>query len=365
MAVDQDVIQYMVAADVETIPARLDDLRYTALAPERLEQARRRTDLATRVWCAGSDDAARLQALDGLASGAEQSSQDVEGLRDMLLRQLGRDHRRLPASEMEHALRELGLLHADNDVLTSAERRGLERDGFVDLGCLLDPPQLERIRARVDAQIVAEGTEAGVEVSRMRGIGRVSGTVLKAMNFDGLFDVFFDHPRLLAAVRHVLGVHFKMSSSNYHCPLPGYGLQGLHADWGWGVVEPEVVNAIWMLDDFTDDNGPTRVVPGSHNLRAHPMGSALNDGTHDPHDRVAGEVYLTGRAGTCVVYNAHLWHGGTQNRSGGLRRSLHSYFTRSERRTQTDTPALLHESVHGRLSRAQRAILDVDQPANG
>ncbi|MEM7020419.1 MAG: phytanoyl-CoA dioxygenase family protein, partial [Pseudomonadota bacterium] len=207
-----------------------------------------------------------------------------------------------------------------------------------------------------------EGAKAGREVSQMPGIGRLSGTVLKPMNADGLFDVFMTHPKLLAAVRHVLGVHFKMSSSNYHCPLPGFGHQALHADWGWGVPQPEVVNSIWMLDDFTDDNGPTRLVPRSHLSQQHPSGSAFNDGTRTLYDKAENEIYLTGQAGSCVVYNAHLWHGGTQNRSQGLRRSLHSFFTRSERPTQTDTISVLDPALHQRLTRTQRALLDIEAP---
>ena len=184
--------------------------------------------------------------------------------------------------------------------------------------------------------------------------------VLKAMNRDGLFDVFYMQPRLLAATRHVLGPRFKMSSSNFHCPLPGFGHQSIHADWGWTVRTPEVVNAIWMLDDFTVDNGPTRVVPGTHR-RGHPFGTALNAPGRTPYDPVPGETVLTGPAGTCVVYNAHLWHGGTQNRTAGLRRSLHSYFTRSCRPTQTRTLEVIDPLVHARLDRARRAILDVPE----
>ena len=112
-----------------------------------------------------------------------------------------------------------------------------------------------------------------------------------------VLDPFVFHPKLLAAVRHVLGPRFRYSSSNFHCPLPGYGHQAIHADWGWGVRDPEVVNAIWLLDDFTAENGPTRVVPGIPPLartpcgidsRRRPQGSCRARARRSPADRDRG-----------------------------------------------------------------------------
>ena len=243
--------------------------------------------------------------------------------------------------------------------MSAAERRALDEDGYVDLGVLLTPAQLDAMRERLGDAVAREGTDAGHEVSQTRGIARVSGTVIKAMNADGVLDPFAFHPKLLAAVRHVLGPRFRYSSSNFHCPLPGYGHQAIHADWGWGVRDPEVVNAIWLLDDFTAENGPTRVVPGSHRWREHPAGSTVDGAPRDLAAPVTGEVHLTGLAGSCIAYNAHLWHSGTQNFSTDLRRAQHAFFTRTVRPTQTDVPALLDRAVFERLGATARAVLDV------
>ncbi len=318
-----------------------------------------RCELATRIWCAGDSDAERRRLL-------EQSAEDgvdptvFEAARSALMRHLAGPCNRLPPSEMQQALAELGLLEENNALLSDNEKHALDQDGYINLGPLLDEDTLARMRERYDEAIASEGDQAGHEVSQMHGIGRLSGTVLKPMNRDGLLDPLFMHPRLLAVARYVLGTHFRYSSSNYHCPLPGHGHQFLHADWGWGITgAPQVVNAIWMLDDFTDDNGPTRVVPGSHRSGQHPHGAMVDGKLLDLNAPVPGERYVTGRAGSCVVYNAHLWHGGTQNRTGGLRRSQHMFFTRAERRTQSDAPALLDPDVYARLSRTQRAVLDL------
>ena len=65
-----------------------------------------------------------------------------------------------------------------------------------------------------------------------------------------------------------------------------------------------------MLDDFTPDNGATRMMPGSHTWGTRPQ-----DVLADPMAPHPQEVLLTGKAGSVAVMNAHLWHGGTANRS--------------------------------------------------
>ena len=71
------------------------------------------------------------------------------------------------------------------------------------------------------------------------------------------------------------------------------------------------------------------------------------------------EVLLTAPAGTVVVFNSHLWHGGTKNRSDQPRRALHSYFGRRSRGQQLDQKKYARPETLARLSPAARFILDV------
>jgi ectoine hydroxylase-related dioxygenase (phytanoyl-CoA dioxygenase family) len=70
-------------------------------------------------------------------------------------------------------------------------------------------------------------------------------------------------------------------------------------------------------------------------------------------------VLLTAPAGTVVVFNSHLWHGGTKNRSDRPRRALHSYFGRRSRGQQLDQKKYARPETLARLSPAARFILDV------
>ncbi len=250
--------------------------------------------------------------------------------------------------DMATALAELGVTGGSLDPAT---RDRLDRDGFAPLPGVLTAGTLDIMRTRLAAMLAAEGDQAGLEVHQEAGTDRLADLV----NKDPVFDVCFTEPRLLAGLAHVLE-EFKLSSLNFRAALPGQGHQGLHADWG-GPVEPgayQVCNSIWLLDDFTAGNGATRVVPGSHRFGAMPR-----DRMADPAGPHPDQVQLVAPAGTVVIFNSHLWHGGTRNRSGRPRRALHSYFTRRGNRQQLDQKKYLRPETRARLSPAARFILDV------
>ena len=355
MEVDEEVARYFPAAQISEIPDDLSKPRHilTVTSAEQRRKQQERCAVMTEIWNAADSDAGRRAALDGYAARAD-ADQHVTGRLEAFLRG---PLNRLPLTEIEFAMDRLGLADEHNGVISRAERQSLDRDGYVSLGPLLDGDQLQKMRDRYDAAIVEEGTNAADK----KGIGRLADTVVKPMNRDGLLDPIFMHPRLLAAVRQVLGVHLKYMGSNYHCAMPGYGHQGIHADFMWGVKgKAQVVNAVWLIDDFTEENGATRVVPGTHRSGIHPSGDLVNGEPRDLDAPVEGEVKVTGRAGSCFVYNAHLWHGGTQNCTSKLRRAQHAFFGRSTIPSSTDVPAVIDKQVFERLGRVERAILDIE-----
>jgi ectoine hydroxylase-related dioxygenase (phytanoyl-CoA dioxygenase family) len=250
--------------------------------------------------------------------------------------------------DMATALRDLGVT---DDVLTQDEKDQLDRDGFLPLPGILAADEVAAINERLAELTAAEGDRAGLEVHQERGTDRLADLV----NKDPKFEVCFSHPRVLAAMRHVLG-EFKLSSLNSRAALPGEGHQGLHADFGHPVQpgEYEVCNSIWLLDDFTPENGATRVVPGSHRRGTMPGDEMPNPGADHP-----DQIQLTGKAGTVVIFNSHLWHGGTKNHTNQPRRALHSYFARRHQPQQLDQQTYIRLNTYNRLTPAQHFILDV------
>ena len=60
-----------------------------------------------------------------------------------------------------------------------------------------------------------------------------------------------------------------------------------------------------------------------------------------------------------IVFNSHLWHGGTRNNTDRPRRALHSYFTGRGNGQQLNQRAFIRPETLARLSPAAAYILDV------
>ncbi len=252
--------------------------------------------------------------------------------------------------DMTTALRDLEVAP---DILTADERAQLDRKGYLPLAGMLGPAEVAAFADRLAELSAAEGEKAGLEVHQEAGTDRLANLV----NKDPMFEICFSHPRLLAAIHHVLG-NFRLFSLNSRAAHPGQGHQGLHTDFGEPVQPGDfrVCNSIWLLDDFTPENGATRVVPGSH-LSASMPHQKMADPTRAHPD----EEQILGPAGTVVIFNSHMWHGGTLNRTDRPRRAMHSAFGRRDVPQQLDQKAYIRRSTYDRLSPAQRFILDVNE----
>ena len=250
---------------------------------------------------------------------------------------------------MNQALLESGVR---DDTLSVEEKDFLDANGYLPLGPILTQEQIANMIRRLDELAALEGEDAGKELHQEDGTIRVSNLVNKGP----MFQIGFSHPRVLAAIQHVIGPRFKLSSLDCRMALPGQGHQAFHADWRSGVDPGDyyVCNSMWLLDDFTVENGATRVVPGSHRSGKHPK-DALKDAAQQHPE----EIQLIAPAGTVIVFNSHLWHAGGLNQTDSPRHGMLAYYTRRDHKQLTDQRKFIHPETHARLSEAQRFILAV------
>ncbi len=117
-------------------------------------------------------------------------------------------------------------------------------------------------------------------------------------------------PQVLELVEGVIGDECLVSSLASISLAPGETAQVIHAD---DQIQPlakphvaTVCNSMWALTDFTEANGATRVVPGSH-LWDNPDYFAGPDA--DPIDSIPAEM----PAGSVLVWHGSTWHGGGAN----------------------------------------------------
>jgi hypothetical protein len=240
-------------------------------------------------------------------------------------------------------------------MLSDSEQRQLDELGWLALPGLMGPELLEALRRRVDDLFAEEGANAGGEFKQEPGALRLANLVNKGRVFE---DVILTG-RVLDCVERVLGPRFKLSSLNVRSANPHTeDGQPLHADSGAIADESGyyVCNSVWMLDDFTARNGATRIVPGSHRWKRLPHADFF-----EAHPE---EQLVLGKAGDVVVMNAHMWHGGTANRTPAPRRAMHVYYTRFDQPQQQYQKRCLSTEVQARLSAEARRILGLDDPLN-
>ncbi len=210
----------------------------------------------------------------------------------------------MAALPWDQALRALGVDPAAP--VPAADARALDARGFVVLPAVMAPADIEALHALCDG--------GNMRLERLDG---GHGALLRLLC----------HSRLLGAVWHVLRRPFALGGVAFRDPRPGFGAQGLHVDSAAVSAWPEsrVVTAIAMIDAMDEENGPTRVVPGTHAQRR-----AIPKRLTDPAAHADGEERVTGAAGAVLVMNGHLWHSGTRNRSERHRRVVQlSFFRRA------------------------------------
>jgi ectoine hydroxylase-related dioxygenase (phytanoyl-CoA dioxygenase family) len=242
--------------------------------------------------------------------------------------------------------------------MTNRQRQELDEQGWVVLPDAMGDDLLRNLRNRILALFDEEGDRAGTEFKTEDHARRLANLVDKGEEFRRAIAL----PAVLEAVRHVLGPAIKLSSLNARSADPHTDVgQPLHVDMG---ALPDaggywVCNTIWMLDDFTADNGPTRMIPGSHRSGHRPQ-----DSLADPLQPHPDEVFLTGRAGSIAIMNAHVWHGGTANSTAASRVAMHAFYCRRDKPQQQYQKALLRPETQAVLDPRLRDLLALDDAAN-
>ncbi|MBJ7610477.1 MAG: phytanoyl-CoA dioxygenase family protein [Candidatus Dormibacteraeota bacterium] len=170
---------------------------------------------------------------------------------------------------------------------------------------------LEALRTAIDAAVAAGGDGVDVRAGTVwiRDAG-VLGEPVEALRTS---------PPVLEAVCELLGRNPAPISAVMRNPVGRTAQQALHVDWA-GPIAPgrdQQAQAMFYLDDVSAENGPTRVVPGSHRSASIPPKNLS-----DPRARHRDEVCITCPAGDALVFSSHLWHSGTANTSGRPRRVI-------------------------------------------
>jgi ectoine hydroxylase-related dioxygenase (phytanoyl-CoA dioxygenase family) len=272
----------------------------------------------------------------------------------------------------KQALRKLGVTPS---TLSAHQMQQLDEQGFFIVENVLSRAECKTMGEAFDRLYDAEKGQGGHEVHVEPGARRLSNIFNKTDAFDKCLWI----REILAASAYLLG-EIKVHGANVRDPIKGYGNQDLHVDvpkrfeddW-W------VVNSMIMFDDMTLDNGPTRVVPGSHYWAPinvpyvnigdwEPQPLSPEDQARVPKDLSApypGEVLVEAPAGSAVICNSSMWHAGTLKKTDAPRRMLHLTYTRRDLPQQLVQLDHLTQGLYDRMGPVKRFLLEIEPPKDG
>ncbi len=234
--------------------------------------------------------------------------------------------------------------------------RQIERSGFTLLKSLLGDPQRAQVIQRIEELLAVEGEQAGEENYVEKGVRRLANLANKGE----IFRTLMTDPRVLGVVETIIGPHIRLNMLNSRqVPPHSEPRQPLHADTDHKGVADEkgyyVATAIWMLDDFTRENGATHIVPGSHRTGKVPK-QVLAD-VNAPHP---DEVIVEGNAGDVFVFNGHCWHAGGENTTDKPRRAILVHYVRGDQSQRLNYKQAISPEVQVLLTGKEREILGMD-----
>ena len=205
--------------------------------------------------------------------------------------------------------------------------------GYCFVPSVISPEKADEARRALEPLLDAEATD---EI-RAAKTQRVGGIAYK----HPIFAELLAHPLIVSIWQEYLADEAVICSTwSANTAYPGYDKYGWHPDYPyWWINQPWPLEkvcgqTIWLLDDFTEENGGTGFMPGSH-LNGHPPPKAWNE------EWPADAQILTGCRGGALVFHGAMWHTARPNRSAKARSALLGMYTRPFFLTQEDMLAQL------------------------
>ena len=224
----------------------------------------------------------------------------------------------------------------------------IRRDGYVVVPDLISQQEVDEIKASLApwlrGELMGRNDFEGIRSERVYALLAKAPPVARII----------EHPDVLALLDALLTPHYRLSACLAIQVHPGETPQGWHADdsYVW-IPRPRPmmgVSAIWAFDDFTDDNGATEVIPGSHLWGP--------DEQAEPDDARAVRVIMP--AGSVVLFAGTLEHRGGAHRGSATRLGITPQYCEPWVRQIENMPLAVPPELAGRYSERVQELLGYD-----
>jgi ectoine hydroxylase-related dioxygenase (phytanoyl-CoA dioxygenase family) len=206
----------------------------------------------------------------------------------------------------------MSVVHLPNTTSTDRIHEVLLRDGALIIDDLADVELIDRVTSEMRPYI--DATPPGSDEFSGRNTRRTGALIARSPASHELIQ----HPTILEVTAKLLdrAQSYQLHLTQVISIGPDSPGQSIHRDqWAFDFFEfPSdyhvQCNTIWALTDFTEENGATRLMPGSQDL--------ANSFEHTVDETVPAEM----AKGSCLLYTGKVYHGGGANRSDETRMGL-------------------------------------------
>ena len=227
------------------------------------------------------------------------------------------------------------------DQIRQHEER-IARDGYSILENAIEPDLVDEL---ADDLLRLE-QKHGVRPSKNDFEGHRTWRIYNLLVHGKLYERIPVHENVLPVVERVLDKGCLVSSLSSIAIGPDEKAQPIHADDQlMPLAKPHVAtvcNTMWALTDFTEENGATRIIPGSHLADSSP-----EYGKH--YDSIPAEM----KKGSVLIWHGSLWHGGGANRTDqrrvGIAMNYCAGFIRQQENQQLGIPLEIAKGFSPRL----------------
>jgi ectoine hydroxylase-related dioxygenase (phytanoyl-CoA dioxygenase family) len=254
----------------------------------------------------------------------------------------------------------------------------IDEQGFVIIDRLLDDATLAAARAVLAPHL------RGEHPGRNPFEGLRTERVYSLPALGGVFADLVEHPRILAICDALLSPNYLLTAAQAINIHPGEAAQAFHFDDGFYQARrprPAIsIGTIWAVDRFTEENGATQVIPGSHRWgdeippeavsaihfeqpmtygrgTAPPTAEVMVPRPDAPRPKELRVETVTMARGSVVVFLGTLWHHGGANRSAAPRLALSTQYCEPWARQQENfVLSVPREVARGLSDRVQELL---------
>jgi ectoine hydroxylase-related dioxygenase (phytanoyl-CoA dioxygenase family) len=233
----------------------------------------------------------------------------------------------------------------------------MDRWGYCLLAEALPSDQVAVLRERLEEQAAAEKCLGHHRRDdHVNAPGSDNQWILMLINKGTVFQQVLQHPVVTQVLDHVIGRDHILSETSAHLTRPGNPAMALHTDQWWmpppvmpgepylpageitragarqgplkrarhAIPAPLCLQTMFMVSDFSQANGATRLVPGSHMTGCQPDQSV-------PH--IVPSIAAEGPAGTIAMWEGRTWHSAGPNTSNETRYGMPTLYAAPQMRT--------------------------------